>query len=106
MHDPKAVANYILDCGKEDGETLSPMKLIKLVYLAHGWNLGLTGEPLITEHVQAWRYGPVIPSIYHDFKEYGNQVVTRYARWPEWANGVAAFVSPQLTTASDETRAN
>ena len=48
------------------------MKLAKLIYIAHGWYLGLTGEPLITEGVQAWKYGPVIKSIYYDFKQYGN----------------------------------
>lgn len=102
-HDSKAVANYLLDCAREDGETLSPMKLIKLVYLCHGWNLGLTGEPLIRENVEAWRYGPVIPSLYHDLKEFGNQPVTRYASWPVWQGAGASIQEPKLTTATPET---
>lgn len=44
------------------------MKLHKLVFFAHGWHLGLTEEPLLDEVVQAWRYGPVVPSLYHEFK--------------------------------------
>lgn len=102
-HDPKAVANFFLDCAKEDGEALTPMKLVKLVYLAHGWNLGLTKSLLITEHAEAWRYGPVVPSIYHDLKEFGNSAVTRYARWSDWNEGSPEFREPKLTTASDET---
>ena len=82
-HDPKAVANYFLDCAKEDGESLTLLKLVKLVYLAHGWHLGLTGDPLIKENVEAWRYGPVVPSIYHDLKIFGNNAITRYASWPD-----------------------
>lgn len=52
------------------------MQLVKLVYISHGWYLGLTGKPLINEAVEAWKYGPVIPSIYHSFKKYGNNSIT------------------------------
>lgn len=100
-HDPKAVANYILECAQEDGEKISPMKLLKLTYLAHGWTLGLTGQPLITEHPEAWRYGPVIPSLYHDFKEYGHSPVDRWARWPDWSGDVPTYTVPKLSHASD-----
>jgi len=95
-HDPKAVANFFLDCAKEDGETLTPMKLVKMVYLAHGWTLGLTSEPLIKENAEAWKYGPVIPSLYHDFKEFGNHSIDRYARWPEWQGDEVVLQSPKL----------
>ncbi|MFZ4766221.1 MAG: Panacea domain-containing protein, partial [Roseimicrobium sp.] len=30
-------------------------------------------EPLIGEPVQAWKYGPVIESIYHAYKIFGNR---------------------------------
>ena len=46
------------------------MKLLKLVYIAHGWNLGLSGRPLIRESAEAWRYGPVIPELYHGIKRF------------------------------------
>lgn len=49
------------------------MKLVKLVYLAHGWHLGLTEVPLILDKVQAWKYGPVIPSLYHQYKAFGGK---------------------------------
>ena len=51
------------------------MKLLKLVYLAHGWNLGFTSEPLISEQVQAWQWGPVIPALYHEIKEYKDRPI-------------------------------
>lgn len=67
-----AVANFFIEKARADGAPLSPMKLQKLVYYAEGWNLAYTGESLIDETIQAWQYGPVIPSLYHEFKHYGN----------------------------------
>ncbi|MBV8978680.1 MAG: SocA family protein [Alphaproteobacteria bacterium] len=66
-----AIANWFLDRADQDGVKLDPMKLQKLIYFAHGWYLSLANQPLITEHPQAWNYGPVIPSIYHEFKNFG-----------------------------------
>ena len=75
----KAVANYILDLAKEQGEILTAMKLIKLVFIAHGWHLAIAGEPLINEHPEAWKYGPVVPSLYHHFKRFGSGPITKKA---------------------------
>lgn len=71
MHSPKSVANYFLELADAKGESISPMKLQKLVYYAHGWYAGYTQQPLIDEAVEAWQYGPVIPSLYHEFKRFG-----------------------------------
>src|SRR5688572_9338191 len=75
MFSPIAIANYFIAKSLESGKDLTPMKLVKLVYLAHGWYLGLTSKPLISEAVQAWKYGPVINSVYHTFKKYGNDQI-------------------------------
>lgn len=79
METPIAVANYFIQKAQETGKELSPMKLVKLVYIAHGWYLALTGNQLLSEPVEAWKYGPVIPSVYHQFKEYGNGSISSFA---------------------------
>ncbi len=71
-----AVANSLLEMAWSENKTISPMKIQKLVYFAHGWHWALTNKPLIDERVQAWTYGPVIPSLYHGFKEYGTSSIT------------------------------
>ena len=76
----KAVANYFIDLANAKKIQITPMKLQKLIYFAHGWHLAIIGEPLIDECVQAWSYGPVIDSIYHEFKEYGSGPIKRHAR--------------------------
>jgi uncharacterized phage-associated protein len=67
-----AIANEFIRLAKKSNRPLSPMKVQKLVYFAHGWYLALTGEPLINEPVEAWKFGPVIPSLYHILKPYGS----------------------------------
>lgn len=71
----KAVANEFLDIAESEGSGISPMKLQKLVYLAHGWSLGIMDTPLISDKVQAWKYGPVIESLYHEFKHHGSNAI-------------------------------
>jgi uncharacterized phage-associated protein len=70
-----AVANEFLKLARESNTPLTPMKLQKLVYFAHGWYLALTGDPLINEPVEAWKFGPVIPSLYHAYKRYGDSTI-------------------------------
>ncbi len=77
MYNPLSIANYFVKKSWEEGKELTPMKLVKLVYIAHGWHLAITEQPLLTEVPQAWKYGPVIPSVYHAFKSYGNSQITR-----------------------------
>lgn len=78
METPIAVANYFIKKALDDGTPVTSMKLLKLTYIAHGWYLGLTqGEPLLNEGVEAWKYGPVIPSLYHTLKSNGYANVTR-----------------------------
>ena len=53
-----------------------PMQVLKLVYLSHGWVLGIHDEPLISEPVEAWTYGPVVPSVYFTYKRFGRNPIT------------------------------
>lgn len=72
-----AVANAFIEKAKNKGiNDLSPMKLQKLVYFAHAWMLALADKPLIKEDVKAWKFGPVIDSVYHEFKSFGSNNIT------------------------------
>ena len=73
------IANAFLHKARSGGSSVDPLKLQKLVYLAHGWKLALTGEPLINENFEAWRYGPVVPELYHEFREFKAGPIHRLA---------------------------
>lgn len=71
MADARIVANRFLDLAEEQGRSLTPMQLLKLVYIAHGWMLGLNGRPLINQPVEAWQYGPVVRDLYNGVRSFG-----------------------------------
>ena len=64
-HNPIAIANHFIDLSQK-GLTL--MQLLKLSYISHGFTLALLDQPLADEYAEAWKFGPVFPSIYHEFK--------------------------------------
>lgn len=72
-----SIANAFLNraFGARGQNSISPMKLQKLVYLAHGHTLAETGEPLLDEAFEAWKFGPVLPSLYHECKRFGGGTV-------------------------------
>ena len=77
-----AIANFFLDRASESGRALTPMQIQKLVFYAHGWHLALDkqGRPLIRENVEAWRFGPVIRSLYGEFSQFRNSQISHRAR--------------------------
>jgi uncharacterized phage-associated protein len=66
-----AVANAFIQLAEQGGAPISNMKLQKLVYFAQGFYAAFyQGQPLFQEDIEAWKYGPVIPELYHKFKIY------------------------------------
>ena len=70
-HDARAVANEFIWRGVRAGRPVTPLAAIKLVYFSHAWMMALHEDDLIEEDVEAWKYGPVIPSVYHAIKGHG-----------------------------------
>ena len=67
----KVIANTDVD----KGDAITNLKLQKLLYYLQGYWLGFYQKPLFNEQVEAWRYGPVVPSVYETFKRYGKEAI-------------------------------
>lgn len=72
-YEPTTIANYFIKEKSSFGK-LTPMKVIKLTYLAYSWYLTLTkgDKSLTSEKPEAWKYGPVFQTLYNSLKEYGS----------------------------------
>lgn len=59
----------------ERGDTISNLKLQKLLYYMQGYWLVLFDKPLFKEEIEAWMYGPVVSSVYDHFKIFGSRAI-------------------------------
>lgn len=67
------VANWMVaranrERDEEFGEGIGNLKLQKLLYFAQAARLALDNKLLFSDDIYAWDYGPVINSVYHEFK--------------------------------------
>ena len=70
------IANFFLLKAKHDKVSdITAMKLVKLVYIAYAWYYAICKKKLFDEKIEAWRYGPVVPSIYHEFKRFRHESI-------------------------------
>ena len=47
-----------------------PLKLQKLLYLSQGFSYAFNDKPLFDDVIEAWVHGPVVSSVYHEYKFY------------------------------------
>jgi uncharacterized phage-associated protein len=70
------VANYFLILmDREEGDSITHLKLQKLLYFAQGTSLALTDNLLFNESLKAWNHGPVISSVYSFFKVFDKSAI-------------------------------
>lgn len=98
-----SIANYFIDLANNSGRIIRPLKLMKLVYIAHGYMLALLDRPTKgtkLEKVEAWKYGPVFPSVYYSFKGYGKRPITKKTEDIDFSSisgsGEFSLVTPML----------
>jgi len=82
MYSALAVANAFIKRSLEGQlSDLTPMKLQKLLFFTQSWHLRINNnKPLFDGLFARWKYGPVIPSIFHEFKAYKAGIITDYGK--------------------------
>jgi uncharacterized phage-associated protein len=73
IHARKVADYFLANVDEDSGDSISNLKLQKLVYYAQGLHMGMRDSPLFGEPIEAWDHGPVVPGLYHDFKHRGHQ---------------------------------
>ena len=72
------IAKYFLFLArsKNAGDTLSNLKLQKMLYYAQGHFLAIYHKPLFDDRIEAWDHGPVVRDVYNTFKKYQSNSVS------------------------------
>lgn len=76
------VARKFLDVAEGNDPLLTPLKLMKLVYICHGWHLAIFNDPLVSEEVEAWPNGPVFRELYIATERFGKSRVQEVLETP------------------------
>ena len=75
MYSAIDVAKYIIWFCKENGYSISNLKLQKLLYFVQAQFLISTGAPAFKEEIEAWDFGPVVSKVYQYFKMWGSSEI-------------------------------
>lgn len=65
------IALYIISSGRE----ITNLLLQKVLYYVKAISEIFEGESIILEPCEAWKFGPVFPSVYEKYREYGKQEI-------------------------------
>lgn len=76
MHSALVIAQKFCDLATEKHKqdstpySITFLKLMKLLYITHGHKLAIKQMPLFSDTIEAWKYGPVVPSLYYVLKRH------------------------------------
>ena len=60
---------FLVHVDRDSGDSITHLKLQKLVYYAQAWYLANFNKPLFQEDLEAWAHGPVAPSLWQKYKD-------------------------------------
>ena len=66
------IAKYIINHEHEEGREISNLRLQKLLYFIQAKFIVETGKPCFSDPIEAWDFGPVVTSVYHEYKLFGS----------------------------------
>jgi len=85
MYNPIYVSNNFLIRSFAQKIPVTSMKIQKMLYFLYRDYLKETNISLFSERFSAWKYGPVLESVYHTFKKYGANSITSYGGIPAYS---------------------
>ena len=72
MYNVLDITEYIIKYCNEKNRTISNLKLQKLLYFVQAEFLVNKGKPCFSDPIEAWDFGPVVPTVYHKYLVYGS----------------------------------
>lgn len=71
------VARFVVEFACEQGSPITNLQLQKILFFLQ-WDYARRhgGQLLFDEDFEAWQYGPVVPSVYFDYSDFGGTPIT------------------------------
>lgn len=94
------IADYFINLANhhvidENGATegITNLKLQKILYFAQAAHLAVHQKPLFKEEIEAWKFGPVVPSVYKKYKQYTNKAIPNPKAIPDFDEQLINFLN-------------
>lgn len=78
MRKAKSVANYVIAYGMKIGHPVNNLQLQKILYYIQVHFLKKKGIPFFKDEIEAWQFGPVIPTVYYQYAAWGPAPITMF----------------------------
>ncbi|MDR1164994.1 MAG: DUF4065 domain-containing protein [Deltaproteobacteria bacterium] len=102
LNSAAAVVNWFIDKNRTDGVDLTRLKIQKLPCFAQGWRLAHFDAPLFEDNIHAWKYGPVVETIYQALKRHEKEeIIKDYLPVYEFVNGAYFNTRSKLNFPTD-----
>lgn len=111
-YNPMLITNYIIEYCKTNDIKINNLKLQKILYYIQARSLVENNASFFSEKLEKWKYGPALPSVYHEYKSYGaynikdKKTIIRLARKDETPTLLGKFITedynPDNITDSDK----
>lgn len=69
------IARYVINYSNEKDYGITNLKLQKVLYFIQAWFLMKKNKRCFNEDLKAWKLGPVVPEVYHEFKRFGSSYI-------------------------------
>ena len=84
MYDVLDIYRYVINYSDSKLNGISNLKLQKVLYFIQAYYLVKIGRPCFPDKIEAWNFGPVIPRVYNEFKQYGAMAINYITRYIEY----------------------
>jgi len=94
------VCSYFINRGIHEKKFVGNIAIQKMLYFAQGFYLAENSKSvLFADKIYAWQYGPVVKSVYHELKVFGNNYITDLSQEANYVN-VHLFDEKELSPTS------
>lgn len=88
---------FLNEIDRKAGDSLTNLKLQKLIYYAQAWSVALLDRPLFEEEIEAWAHGPVVDVVYQEYKQYRYGTIPPSRRKPRFTPQERVVLEDVLT---------
>ncbi|MDT7931421.1 Panacea domain-containing protein [Clostridium perfringens] len=101
MYEAIEIAKYIINKCIEWNRPISNLQLQKILYYVQGEYIKSTGgEELFNDRIEAWTYGPVVPSVYYEFNVFSSSNINLLYDVKEIEDRVREIIDPVIESKS------